>query len=39
MKSTFTRNTTKIKPSLKQGVAISGTFIIPKPSKNVKKPL
>jgi hypothetical protein len=38
MKKTFTRNTTKIKPNLKQGVAISGTFILPKTAKNVKKP-
>ncbi len=39
MKKTYTRNTTKIKPSLKQGVAISGTFIVPNLPKNVKKPL
>lgn len=39
MKNTYTRNTTKIKPSLKQGVALSGTFIAPKPVKNEKKPL
>lgn len=39
MKKSYTRNTTKIKPSLKQGVALSGTFIIPKPITNVKKPL
>ena len=39
MKKTYTRNTTKIKPSLKQGVALSGTFIIPKPAINVKNPV
>ncbi|PZX58227.1 hypothetical protein LV84_01431 [Algoriphagus ratkowskyi] len=39
MKKTYTRNTTKIKPSLKQGVSISGTFIVPKPVETIKKQL
>jgi len=39
MKKTYSINMTKIKPSLKQGVAISGKFIAPNPPKNAKNPL
>lgn len=39
MRKTYTINTTKIKPRLKQAAAISGKFVVPNPPKNVKKPL